>query len=62
VKNVRLARGYAFWLVVDDKAENVWPMVKAFWLENGLTIRTKTRKPDYQAEWVQSRQNLWMHH
>lgn len=26
------------WLVINDKAENIWPEIKSFWKENGLTI------------------------
>lgn len=39
-RNVRLMRdGTQRWLVVNDKPENVWPLVRAFWQENGLPIR-----------------------
>ena len=41
IKTVRLERtGPQRWLVVADRAENVWPLVKAFWLENSFTIQT----------------------
>jgi outer membrane protein assembly factor BamC len=37
---VRLERdGARRWLVVRDNADNVWPVVKAFWLETGLTLK-----------------------
>jgi outer membrane protein assembly factor BamC len=29
------------WLVINDKAENVWPEIKAFWHENGLVISSE---------------------
>lgn len=38
-RNVHLEKaGTQRWLVVNDKAENVWPVIKAFWEENGLSI------------------------
>lgn len=37
---VRLDRdGARRWLVVRDNADSVWPVVKAFWLETGLTLK-----------------------
>src|SRR3989338_8691333 len=42
VKGVRLERnGTQRWLVVNDKPENVWFVVKAFLQENGLTIKSE---------------------
>lgn len=39
-RNARLMRdGSQRWIQVNDRPENVWPLVKAFWLENGLSIR-----------------------
>ena len=57
VKNVRLERkDNQRWLVVDDKAENVWPVVKAFWLENGLTIKIENPQVGViETEWAENR-------
>lgn len=30
------------WLVVADKPENVWPLIKSFWTDNGLSILVDT--------------------
>ena len=57
VKNVRLERKDAQrWLVVNDRAENVWPVVKAFWLENGLTIGIENPQVGViETEWAENR-------
>jgi outer membrane protein assembly factor BamC len=42
VQDVHMERNNAQrWLVVNDKAENVWPVVKAFWQEIGLTVSSE---------------------
>ncbi|MGA9666156.1 MAG: outer membrane protein assembly factor BamC [Gallionella sp.] len=42
--NVHLERNAAQrWLVINDRAENVWPIVESFWQENGLKIKTEDR-------------------
>lgn len=39
VKNMHIERsGMQRWLVVNDKAEKLWPSVKEFWQENGFTL------------------------
>lgn len=39
VKNMYIARsGRQRWLVVNDKAEKLWPSVQDFWQENGFTL------------------------
>lgn len=62
VKNVRLERnGSQRWLVVDDKAENVWPVVKAFWLENGLTIKIENPQVGViETDWADNRAKIPM--
>ena len=41
VKNVHLERsGTQRWLVVGGKVENVWPLVKEFWKEQGFIIKS----------------------
>ena len=45
VPTIRLERsGSERWLLVQDKPENVWPKVKAFWQENGFSIRHETNE------------------
>jgi outer membrane protein assembly factor BamC len=44
------------WLVVNDKAENVWPRVKAFWAENGLTIKSADPVAGVmETDWAENR-------
>lgn len=56
VKNVRLERkDKQRWLVVNDTAENVWPVVKAFWLDNGLTIKIENPQAGIiETDWVEN--------
>lgn len=60
VKGVRLARdGDKRWLVVNDKPENVWPVVKAFWQENGLTLASEDPSAGVmETEWVENRAKI----
>ncbi len=38
-RNVRMEGGCSQrWLVVSDKPENIWPLIRAFWADNGLSI------------------------
>ena len=62
VRNVRLERkDTRRWLVVDDKAENIWPVVKAFWLENGLTIKIDNPQVGVmETEWAENRSKIPM--
>ena len=57
VKNVRLERKDAQrWLVVNDKAENVWPIVKSFWEANGLVIKTENPQAGIiETDWAENR-------
>lgn len=42
IPGVRMERNNAQrWLVINDKAENVWPEIKAFWKETGLPISSE---------------------
>jgi outer membrane protein assembly factor BamC len=44
------------WLVVDEKAENVWPVVKAFWQDLGLTISSETPAAGVmETAWAENR-------
>jgi outer membrane protein assembly factor BamC len=60
VKGVRLERnGAQRWLVVNDKAENVWPVVKAFWQENGLSIASEDQAAGVmETDWAENRAKL----
>lgn len=60
VKGVRLERsGAQRWLVVDDRAENVWPVVKAFWQENGLNIASEDQTTGVmETDWAENRAKI----
>lgn len=62
-KNVRLERKDAQrWLVVSDKAENVWPAVKAFWLEMGFHIQVDNPQAGVmETDWQENRGNVPQH-
>lgn len=60
VPNVLMERsGSERWLVVGDKVEDVWPKVKAFWLEQGFTIQADN--PDaglIETGWLENRAKI----
>ncbi|MBI3221778.1 MAG: outer membrane protein assembly factor BamC [Nitrosomonadales bacterium] len=60
VKGVHLERsGTQRWLVVNDKAENVWPVLKAFWQETGLPIKSEDQAAGVmETEWVENRAKI----
>ena len=60
VKIVRLERsGPQRWLVVADRAETIWPLVKAFWQENGFTIRADNPEAGLmETDWVGNRAKI----
>ncbi len=60
VKGVRLERsGTQRWLAINDKPENVWPVVTAFWQENGMTIRSEDRAAGVmETDWAERRANI----
>ena len=60
VKNVHLERsGGQRWLVVTDSAENVWPLVKAFWLEQGFTLLSDNPEAGLmETNWLENRANI----
>jgi len=44
------------WLVVNDKPENVWPVVKAFWEDLGLTISSENPAAGVmETKWAENR-------
>ena len=60
VKNVRLERsGGLRWLAVEDRAENVWPVVKAFWLEHGFIILSDNPEAGLmETDWLENRARI----
>jgi outer membrane protein assembly factor BamC len=47
------------WLVVNEKAENVWPVVKAFWQDLGLTISSEDRAAGVmETAWAENRAKI----
>ncbi|MDP1996859.1 MAG: outer membrane protein assembly factor BamC [Gallionella sp.] len=60
VKGVRLERnGTQRWLVVNDKPENVWFVVKAFLQENGLAIQSEDQAAGVmETEWAENRAKI----
>lgn len=59
-KNVHLERSGALrWLVVEEKAENVWPQIKAFWQENGFNIKSENMQAGViETEWAENRAKI----
>ncbi|OFZ68167.1 MAG: NlpBDapX lipoprotein [Betaproteobacteria bacterium RBG_16_56_24] len=60
VKGVRMERdGTRHWLVVSDKTENVWSVVKAFWLEIGLVIKSEDQPAGVmETDWAENRAKI----
>ena len=60
VQGVHMERNVAQrWLVINEKAENVWPLVKAFWQENGLSIKSEEQAAGVmETDWVENRAKL----
>ena len=54
VKDVRLERsGTQRWLAVNDKPGSVWAVVKAFWQENGVAIKSEDHAAGVmETDWV----------
>jgi outer membrane protein assembly factor BamC len=59
-KNVHVEHeGEQRWLVVEDKAENVWPEVKAFWQSKGFVIKTEDPQAGVmETDWLENRANI----
>lgn len=57
VPGVRLERnGARRWLVVRDSAENVWPVIRGFFLELGLTIKSEEKAAGViETDWAENR-------
>lgn len=60
VKGVSLERnGAQRWLKVDDKAENVWPVVKAFLHDTGLNILSENQAAGViETDWAENRAKI----
>lgn len=60
VQKVRLERnGAQRWLVVRDSAENVWPVVKAFFQELNLTIKSEEQAAGViETDWAENRAKI----
>lgn len=59
-KNVHMERsGTLRWLVVEDKAENVWPQILAFWQENSFTIKSENMQAGViETNWAENRAKI----
>lgn len=60
VQGVHMERNNAQrWLVISDKAENVWPVVKAFWQEIGLTVSSEDQAAGVmETGWAENRARI----
>lgn len=60
VKNVRMERSATQrWLVVADKAEHIWPVVKEFWKENGFNIQAESPEAGLmETDWQENRAKI----
>ena len=60
LQGVHLARdGARRWLVVSDKPENVWPVVKAFWQETGLIVKSEEQAAGVmETDWAENRAKI----
>jgi len=58
--NRRLERnGMQHWIVVDNKAENVWPSVKAFWAQLGFRIVVDNPNAGVmETDWLENHGNV----
>lgn len=59
-QNVRLERnGSQRWLVVGDKAESLWPLLKAFWQENGFVVTVDNPEAGVmETDWAENRAKI----
>ncbi len=57
VQGVHMERSFAQrWLVINERAENVWPVVRSFWQENGLNIKSEDQAAGVmETDWVENR-------
>ncbi len=59
-RKVRLMHsGSHRWLLVDDKPENLWPLIKEFWKENGFVIKTENPQAGViETDWAENREKI----
>jgi len=59
-KNAHIERnGEQRVLVVNDRAENVWSVVRAFWLEQGFVIKSETPQTGVmETDWLENRAKI----
>lgn len=60
IPGVRLVHsGTQRWLVINDRAENVWPVVKEFWQDIGMGIKSENRAAGVmETAWVEDKAKL----
>jgi outer membrane protein assembly factor BamC len=60
VEHMRVERaGNVRWLVVQEPAESVWPVVREFWQERGFLIRHEVPEAGVlETDWAENRANL----
>jgi outer membrane protein assembly factor BamC len=60
VDNIRIERaGAERWLVVQEPAEKVWPVVREFWQERGFLLRFEAPEAGVlETDWAENRANL----
>ncbi|HLS87382.1 MAG TPA: outer membrane protein assembly factor BamC [Burkholderiales bacterium] len=60
VKNMRIERaGTERWLVVNEPADKLWPLVKDFWLDAGFLIRREVPEAGViETDWAENRANI----
>ena len=60
VKGVRLGRdGVRRWLVVNENPDKVWSVVKPFWQETGLTIKSEDQAAGVmETDWAENRSKI----
>jgi outer membrane protein assembly factor BamC len=47
------------WLVVQEPPEKLWPLIKAFWQENGFLIKTEMPEAGVmETDWAESRERI----
>lgn len=60
IPGVQLERdGARRWLVVNDRPDKVWAVVKAFWIETGLPIKNEDQAAGVmETDWVENRAKI----
>jgi outer membrane protein assembly factor BamC len=60
VENMRVERdGSERWLIVQEPAEKVWPLVKEFWQENGFLIKLEIPEAGVmETDWAENRSKI----